>query len=87
MKKLFILSVLLLACNVAFATTNMNETIETFTTVEVENSEYTVVITKTVDDKLFCTEYHAIYYRGELVAEFESVEAGDDCGVTLHYLR
>lgn len=51
-----------------------------------ELSDYTIITSKIINEDYSCTEYHAIYYQGNFVGSFETIESGDDCGYTAHWL-
>lgn len=87
MKKIVFVLAFMLINGIAFAD-NTNENI---LSTEVKNSNFTGKVIKIIINNDFtCTEFHAVYYDGELVAEFE-VELPDgssDCnGIVHHYLK
>ncbi|WP_282115753.1 hypothetical protein [Cellulophaga baltica] len=89
MRKLFFTLAFVLVTSIGFANDNIenkSEELKVFKELKVVDSDYTIITKILINEDFECYEYHAIFYRGTLVKEFLTVEEGNDCGYTGHYL-
>jgi len=89
MKKIYFIFVLFMFVSITNA--NNKESINNNSFENKENLvEFTEIIKTVINEDFTCSEYHAVYYDGVLVAEFTAQLTDGDpgCnGIVHHYLK